>query len=144
MMTITLLTALVASLALVAVTESAIAANYRQSVETLYAAEAAVELALQEIARIEDWSELIGEPEHAFVDGLFRDLVPGVAGASSAHVAVWLTDRSAEPTDDGASPRVLSVVGEASGPRGSRRVVEVLVEKGDSSAVRLLAWRELP
>lgn len=145
LMTITLLAAMVASLALAVVTETAVAANYRQAVETLYAAEAAVEFALQEIARVEDWSDLIGEPgQAAFVDGPFQDLVPGVAGASTVHVAVWLADRSPEPKDDAAPPRVLSVVGEAFGPRGSRRAVEALVEKGDSSAVRLLAWRELP
>jgi len=145
MMTITLLTALVASLTLATVTETAVAANYRQAVETFYAAEAAVEFALQEIARVEDWSDLIGEAgQAAFVEGTFQDLVPGVAGGSTVHVAVWLADRSPEPKDDAAPLRVLSVVGEASGPRGSHRAVEVLVEKGDSSAVRVLAWRELP
>jgi hypothetical protein len=145
MMTITLLTAMVASLALAVVTETAVAANYRQAVETLYAAESAVEFALQEIARVEDWSELIGEPgQAAFVEGPFQDLVTGVTGASAVHVAVWLADRSPGPKDDAAPPRVISVVGEAFGPRGSRRAVEVLVEKGDSSAVRVLTWRELP
>jgi hypothetical protein len=145
MMTITLLTALVASLALATVTETAIALNYREAVETLYVAEAAVEFALQEMTRVEDWSDLIGGPgQAAVVDGPFQDLVPGVAGASGVHVAVWLADRSPEPKDDAAPPRVISVVGEAFGPRGSRRAVEVLAEKGDSSAVRVLAWRELP
>ena len=145
MMTITLLTALVTSLALATVTETAIASNYRDAVETLYAAEAAVEFALQEIARVEDWSDLIGEPgQAAFVDSPLQDLVPEVAGASRVHVAVWLADRSPEPKDDAAPPRVISVVGEAFGPQGSRRAVEAIVEKADSSAVRVLAWRELP
>ena len=145
MMTITLLSAMVASLALVTVTETAIAANYRDASEALYAADAAVEFALQEIARVDDWSDLIGEPgQTVLVDGPFQDLVPGVDGASRVHLTVWLADRSPEPKDDAASPRVISVVGEAFGPRGSHRAVEVLVEKGDSSAVRVLAWRELP
>jgi hypothetical protein len=144
MMTITLLTAMVASLMLVTVTETAIAANYRDASEALYAAESALEFALQEIARVEDWSNLMGEPGlTAFVDGPFEDLVPGGAGAPGVHVSVWLADRSPEPKDDSGSPRVLSVVGEARGRRGSRRAVEALVEKADSSAVRVLAWREL-
>lgn len=145
MMTITLLAAMVASLALVVLTETAIAGNYREAAETLYAAEAAVEFALQEIARVEDWSDLVRElGESAFVNGPFQDLVPGVAGTPRVHVAVWLTEQIPELADDGAPQSVISVVGEAFGPRGSRRAVEVLVEKGDSSAVRVLAWRELP
>jgi hypothetical protein len=144
MMTIALLTAMLASLAMVSVTETAIAVNYRDATETLYAAEGAVEFALQEIARVEDWSQLIGEPGHAaFVDGPFQDLVPGVGGTARAHVTVWLADRSPEPKADAAPPRVISVVGEARGPRGSRRAVEVLVEKADSWAIRVLSWREM-
>ena len=37
-----------------------------------------------------------------------------------------------------------AVVGEAFAGRGIRRAVEALVERADISAVRLLAWRELP
>jgi hypothetical protein len=145
MMTITLFAAMVASLALVTLTETAISANYRDAVETLYAAEGVVEFALQEIAQVEHWPDLTGGSGQAtMVDGPFKDLVHEIAGLSRVHVADRLADRSPGPKDDGASPRVLSVVGEARGPRGSRRTVEVLVEKGDSSTVRMLAWREMP
>jgi hypothetical protein len=145
MMTISLLAAMVASLTLVTVTETAVAANYRDASEALYAADAAVEFTLQEIARVDDWSDLVGGPEPTvLVDVPFQELVPGVAGTSRVHVTVWLADRSPEPEDDAASPRVISVVGQALGGRGSRRLVEALVEKADSSAVRVLAWRELP
>jgi hypothetical protein len=145
MMTTALLAAMVGSLALVSLTETAIAANYRDASEALYAADAAVEFALQEIARVEDWSELTGEPgQTVLIDGPFQDLVPDVAGAPRVHVTVWLADRSPEPKDDAASPRVISVVGQALGGRGSRRLVEVLAEKAGSSAVRVLAWREPP
>ena len=145
MMTIVLLAAMVGSLALATLTETTIAANYREAVETRYAAEGAVEFALQEIEGVEDWSDLVAERgQAAFVDSPFQALVPGAAGASGVRVAVWLTDRSPEPADDSAPRSVISVVGEAVGPRGSRRAVEALVEKGDSSAVRVLFWRELP
>ena len=70
MMTITLLTALGIALTLVTIAETAIAANYRDATEALYAAEAAVEFATQEIAAVSDWSDVIsGSGRSAFVDG---------------------------------------------------------------------------
>jgi hypothetical protein len=78
---------------------------------------------------------------HAF--GWFRDLVGPAAGPPDVYVAVWLADRSKAPKDDAAAPGALSVVGQAYGAQGSRRAVEVIVEKTDNSAVRVLAWREL-
>src|SRR5688572_9008416 len=188
MMTMTLFGVLAGSLALVALTETAVAANHRDAADALYAAEAAVEFVLQEIARIEDWTEVVAAPgQSSFVDGepagvrrvgaanidlsqatvdvsaaatppagavagpsvlhafgRFSDLVPAARPASGTYVAVWLADRSPAPKDEDAPPAALSVVAEAFAGRGIRRGVEVLVEKADTSAVRLLAWRELP
>jgi hypothetical protein len=59
-------------------------------------------------------------------------------------VAVWLADRSPAPKDEDEAPATLSVVGQAFAGRGIRRAVEALVERADTSAVRVLAWRELP
>jgi hypothetical protein len=187
MMTITLLAGLAGSLALATITETAVAANYREATDVLYAAEAAVEFVLQEIGPVEDWAELLEAPgQSAFVDGApggsrqvagasvdlaqatldvsalatpprgavhlpsvlhafgwFSDLVPGAAARSRAYVAVWLADRSPAPREDAAPPAALSVVGQAFGGRGARRAVEAIVEKTDTSAVRVLAWREL-
>ena len=70
MMTITLLTALGMALTLATIAETAIAANYRDATEALYAAEAAVEFATQEVAAVSDWSGVISAPgRSAFVDG---------------------------------------------------------------------------
>lgn len=70
MMTITLLTALGTALTLGTIAETAVAANYRDATETLYAADAAVEFATQEVAAVADWSDVISEPgRSAFVDG---------------------------------------------------------------------------
>ncbi len=186
MMTISLLGALVGALTLAVITDTAVAANYRDAADALYAAEAAVEFVLQEIAAVDDWADLLDEGHSAFVDGppagirqvggitidldqatadvtlaataapgdvhlpsmlyafgWFRDMVPGAAD-SGVYVAVWLADRSAAPKDEAAPPEKLSIVGEAFGTRGARRAVEVIVEKADTSAVRRLAWRELP
>jgi hypothetical protein len=186
MMMSTLLAALVGSLALVTVTETAVAGNYRDATDVFYAAEAAVEYVLNEIGPIDDWSELLDTPgQSVFVDGApggfrqvggaavdlaqatldvnamatpptgamhrpsvlhafgwFRDMVPGAAARSGVYVAVWLADRSPSPREPAAPPAALSVVGQAFGGRGARRAVEAIVEKTDSSAVRLLAWRE--
>ena len=192
MMTMTLFAALAGSLALAALTETAVAVNHRDAADALYAAEAAVEFVLQEIALVEDWTEVLAAPgQSTFVDGepagvrrvgaatidlsqasvdvnaaatppagavagasvlhafgLFSDLVPGAPHGSGTYVAVWLADRSPSPKDEDAPPAALSVVGEAFAGRGIRRAVEAVVErtaeKADTSAVRLLAWRELP
>jgi hypothetical protein len=69
MMTISLLAALVGALTLAVITDTAIAANYRDGADVLYAAEAAVEFVLQEVAGVDDWSDLLDEGQSAFVDG---------------------------------------------------------------------------
>ena len=175
-MTITLLTALGAALTLATITETAIAANYREAAEVLYAAEGAVEFVMQELAGVADWSDVIAQPgRSAFVDGpaggirtvgavtvdltqaprdsessvlyafgRFQDLVGSSTDRSPMiYVAVWVADRSAESADDTSVPAALSVLGLAYGPRGSRRAVEAIVMKTESSAVRVLSWREV-
>ena len=69
MMTIALLAALVGALTLAVTTDAAIAANYRDGADVRYAAEAAVEFVLREIAAMDDWSDLLEEGQSAFVDG---------------------------------------------------------------------------
>ena len=62
MMTTALFVVLVGSLALAVLTETAVAANHRDAAHALYAAEAAVEFVLQEIALVEDWTEVLAAP----------------------------------------------------------------------------------
>jgi hypothetical protein len=186
MMTITLLTALGTALILATITETAIAANYRDAAEALYAAEGAVEFVMQELADVPDWSDVIAESGgSAFVDGSpdgirmvgvvtldlthatrdvnaiaaapgavrppwvlyafgrFEDLVPSSMGRSRIYVAVWVADRSETPGDETSVPEALSIFGQAYGPQGSRRSVEAIVTKADTSAIRVRSWREL-
>ena len=83
MMTIDLFAVLVGSLALAALTETAVAANYRDAADALYAAEAAVEFVLQEIALVEDWTEVLAAPgQSSFVDGE----PAGVRQAGAEHI----------------------------------------------------------
>jgi hypothetical protein len=188
MMTTTLFVALVGSLALAVLTETAVAANHRDAARALYAAEAAVEFVLQEIALAEDWTEMLAAPgQSSFVDGepagvrqagaasidlsgatfdvsiaatppagaaalppvlyafgQFSDLIPDGSAGSDTYVAVWLADRSPAPKGEDEPPTALTVVGEAFAGRGIRRGVEALIERAHTSAVRVLAWRELP
>jgi hypothetical protein len=70
LMVMLLVSALGAALILVASSETMIAANFRNSLGTLYAADAAAEKALAEVAMVADWDQLLnGSVRSAFVDG---------------------------------------------------------------------------
>lgn len=69
MMALTLLTGLGTSLVVGTMTETAVAAGYRQGIETFYAADAAVEFAIRDLAGRSDWDEVLGGEPSAFVDG---------------------------------------------------------------------------
>ncbi len=186
MMTITLLTALGSALTLATIAETAIAANYRDATETFYAAEAAVEFAMQEVAAAPDWADVVAAPGRAaFVDGpaagrrtigsvtldlgdattdvnaaaagasastdpdwllyafgRFRDLVPSSVRRSQIYVMVWVADRSGGPSGEASVPEALSILGQAYGGRGSRRTVEVVVERDGAGLVQRRLWRE--
>lgn len=185
LVTVMLLAALGAALTLATTTEVAIAANYREAAETLYAAEAGVAFVMQEVAVVADWKDVATDSgQSAFVDGSaggprvvgaarldltvatsdlnsiapagpgavppwilhafgrLQDLVPSSTGRPPVYVAVWIAnhDSSADESMRGA----LSIFGQAYGPRGSRRAVEVIVEKTGVSGLRRRSWRAWP
>ena len=186
MMTIALLTALGSALTLATIAETAIAANYRDASEAFYAAEAAVEFAMQEVATVSDWRDVVAAPGRStFVDGpaagprtvgavildlgdattnvnaagagapgstdtdwllyafgRFRDLVPSSLRRSQIYVVVWVADRSGAPGEETSAPEALSILGQAYGGRGSRRTVEVVVERDGAGLVQTRLWRE--
>ena len=70
MMALLLMSALGAALVLTTSSETAIAANYRNSSEALYAADAIVERAIGDLLTVSDWTGLRSGPvRSAFVDG---------------------------------------------------------------------------
>ena len=70
MMCVLLLMALGAALVLTTTSETAIAGNDRNSHETLYAADAAVELAMDDLFAVTDWNTVLGGAVRSgFVDG---------------------------------------------------------------------------
>jgi hypothetical protein len=69
-----LMTALGMALTLTTNTERAIAGNYRDGVETVYAADAAVERVMQDLLTVPDWNRVLdGSTLSSFIDG-----APGV------------------------------------------------------------------
>ena len=88
---------LVGSLALAVLTETAVAANHRDAAHALYAAEAAVEFVLQEIAVAEDWTEVLAAPgQSSFVDG--EPAGVRQAGATNIDLSEATVDVSAAAT----------------------------------------------
>src|SRR5215208_41091 len=70
MMAMLLMSALGVALILTTSSETAIAGNFRNSQEALYAADAAVERAMEDILTVPDWNKLLdGSTQSAFVDG---------------------------------------------------------------------------
>jgi type IV pilus assembly PilX-like protein len=65
-----LLTALGMALTMTTITEKRIAGNYRNGVETIYAADAGVERVMQDLLTVPDWNKILdGSTTSSFVDG---------------------------------------------------------------------------
>ena len=70
LMAMLLLTALGAATVMVSRTETAIANNYRNSQEALYAADAAVERVIQDLLMVPRWNDILGGSiQSGFIDG---------------------------------------------------------------------------
>ena len=70
LMAVMLLTALGAAVVMVTNTETSISANYKNSVEALYAADAAVERVVQDLLMVPRWNDILGgSAQSAFVNG---------------------------------------------------------------------------
>jgi type IV pilus assembly PilX-like protein len=80
LMAVMLLTALGAAVIMVTNTETRISANYKNSQEALYAADAAVERVVQDLLMVPRWNDILtGNSQSAFVDGGTGDVktLPG-------------------------------------------------------------------
>ncbi|HXG71166.1 MAG TPA: pilus assembly PilX N-terminal domain-containing protein, partial [Gemmatimonadaceae bacterium] len=74
LMSMMLLTALGAAVIMVSRTETAIANNYRNSQEALYAADAAIERVVQDLLMVPRWNDLLtGTTQSGFIDGASTD-----------------------------------------------------------------------
>ena len=147
------------ALSLLTTTETRITANNRDGVEALYAADAAVALAVGELRSVADWSEaLTGAATSTRADGPpsgSRTLADGEAisldgerpvdGSGVAWrlytygvLATWLPKPSVDPRiyvavwvggDREGREGALVLLGRAYGARGARRAVEVTIRR---------------
>lgn len=90
-----LLSALGTGLLMVAGTERTIASQQRAAIETFYAADAALEHAIAELAEISQWNDVIdGSVRSRFVEGSTTPILPGNRPASLIEMTAELQARS--------------------------------------------------
>jgi hypothetical protein len=140
LMAVLLMLALSGGLTLTTMSESTIAANQRDGIQTLYAAEAGIELAVSRLRAMPDWSTVVAGGTTNLVEARLADVVQ-----SSALDSRFGTTVTVSPDPNG-NPDVLVLQSVATGPGGNRRSVEVTVLRlpPDSSGVRAIEtilWR---
>ena len=134
--------AIVAATLLGTATETTIAANHRDAIQTLYAAEAGIELTMSRLRTMPDWSQFASQtPGTLFLGGPLADLLQsdGIDGRVQVAVSVF-------PGPDGA-PDVLVLQSTASAPGGSRREVQVTIRRAapaedGAQNIETVFWRE--
>ena len=135
--------ALGAGMTLTTMTETAIAANHRDGIQMLYAAEAGIDLAISRLRATPDWRAVTTAGNGTvFLQGSLADLLQTSAVDARLGITVSV---SADPNGD---EDVLLLQSSAAVPGGSRRNVEVMIRRGaagEGSTTRVietLSWRE--
>ena len=140
MMAVLLMLALSAGLTLTTMTESLIAGNQRDGLQTLYAAEAGIELAISGLRLIPDWTSVVATGATTFVTARLADVVQGTAVDSRFSTTVTVSP------DPNRNPDVLVLQSTAAGPAGNRRSVQVTIMRlpPDGSGgrqIETILWR---
>jgi hypothetical protein len=169
LMTMMLLAALGSALAMLAGMEARISGSYRAGSEALYAADAAVELAVEELRSLPDWVPVLdGRVTSGLIFGEASGTQQTAAGpidlTEATNVPGWRLYARGDLRDflrlDGAEstsyvvvwvasvpsgePDRLAIRAHAHGPAGVRRAVEVRVKReGPLPGVRRLSWQEV-
>ena len=146
MMLAVVLGALGSAMTLATATETLIAGAYRDGAALFYAADAATEFALGELAR-SDWrAALDSGHESTFIDrtpadseslagpsgyeiyasGRFGDMLGRPSSAVDPYVIVWIADLTG-PAVDRSSERVVGILATAEGPAGGQRSITLTV-----------------
>ena len=160
------LAALGSAMAIAATTETMIAGAYRDGTALFYAADAAAEFAMDELAR-SDWPDILdtggrstfidgdaprsGTPDGApgyevYAYGPFGDMLNRTSRAVDPYVIVWLADLT-ESSDATASERIAGIQATAFGHVGGRRSVALTARLTSSEAgvvVERLSWTQNP
>ena len=140
LMAMLLMIALTGGLTLMTITESAIALNHRVALQTVYAAEAGVELGISYLRLTSDWVALVGNGSAMLVTVPLAD-VAQVAAVDRRYVVTV----TASP-DPAGNPDVLVLRSNATGPGGTQRALEVTITRlpPDASGARTIEttlWR---
>jgi hypothetical protein len=136
-MALLMMLALGAGVAVTTMTETTIAANHRDGIQALYAAEAGIELAVNRLRTVDDWRTLVtGRDAVMMVDGRLADLLQ--SGTVDSRIVVVVT-ASPDPAGDAG---VLVLQSSAVVPGGIRRGVQVTVKRRLSSGdIERMSWR---
>jgi hypothetical protein len=135
--------AIAGSVALNSVTETTIAANHRDALQTLYAAEAGIDLSISRLRVMADWTAAAPDPRgRTLVQGRLADLLQ--VGSVDPRLNVT-TSVSPDPNGD---PDVLILQAVASGAGGIRRGVQVTIRGAPAAPsattrnIETIFWRE--
>ncbi|HTI43575.1 MAG TPA: hypothetical protein VL693_17230 [Vicinamibacterales bacterium] len=140
LMAILLMLALSGGLTLTTMTESSIAANHRDGVQTLYTAEAGIDLAISRLRTIQDWNTVAAAGTTTFVVARLVDVVQTNSLDSRFGTMVTVSP------DPNGNRDVLVLESMAAGPGGNRRSVQVTIMRlpPDAQGVRAIEtilWR---
>ena len=160
------LAALSSAMAIGSTTETMIAGAHRDGTALFYAADAAAEFAMDELAR-SDWPDILdtggrstfiagdaprsGTPDGApgyevYAYGPFGDMLNRAARAADPYVVVWLADLT-ESSQATASERIAGIQATAFGQAGGRRSVALTARLTSSEAgavVERISWTQNP
>jgi len=148
-------------------TEMLIAGAHRDGMALFYAADAAAEFAVEELAR-SDWEHVLDTGARStFVDGTaadsgslagapgyevyaygrFSDLLGRAPTAADPYVVVWIADVTASWGEGESGGRVTDVRATALGPRGIRRTLTLtarLMSTDEEISVERISWTQEP
>jgi Tfp pilus assembly protein PilX len=131
------------SVALNTMTEATIAANHRDALQTLYAAEAAIELSISQLRTVTDWTAAAPDPRGTtLVQGTLAGLLQVTAIDPRLNVTALAIP---DPNGD---PNVLIVQAVATSAGGIRRSIQVTIRRAPASPsattrnIETIFWRE--
>ena len=137
---VSLMLALSGGLTLTTMTESSIAANHRDGMQTLYTAEAGIDLAISQLRTIPDWSTVVATGTTTLVAARLADVVQTNSLDSRFGTTVTVSP------DPNGNRDVLVLQSIAAGPGGNRRSVEVTIMRLPPDAhgarpIETILWR---
>ena len=145
------LAALGSAMAIAAATDTMIAGAHRDGTVLFYAADAAAEFAIGELARSE-WSEVLESLDGSaaytlYASGTFGDILGRAPTDGDPRLTVSIADLTDPPDDGSPTGRVVGIRALAVGRTVGRRSVELtvrLTSADEEVIVQRLSWAQVP